>query len=53
MVVHENPIGLPLLKGAHRSHIKAIICGECGHTELVTTQPDELWDAYQKAQGGE
>lgn len=50
VVVYENPGGLPLLKGQHRGHLKAMICGDCGYTELLTTQADELWEAYQKAQ---
>lgn len=29
------------------SKVKANICGNCGDIQLVATNPQKLWDAYQ------
>ena len=37
-----------VFKGAVYARLKANICGECGHTELVAEDPASLYEAYLK-----
>jgi hypothetical protein len=38
-----------VFKGAIYATLKANICGECGHTELVAEDPAALYQAYLKS----
>jgi hypothetical protein len=41
-----------VFKGTVFGVLRARVCGGCGHTELYTTNFEELYAAYQKARGG-
>lgn len=45
--VHENPDAW-FFKGTRQGVLKAMICGQCGFTELYVTNPQELLEAYRK-----
>jgi predicted nucleic-acid-binding Zn-ribbon protein len=45
-----KPTGAFIFKGSESGHLRAWICGECGYTELYTSQFTALWDAHQKNQ---
>jgi hypothetical protein len=49
--VHSDPQAL-LFKGTVTGTLRARVCGGCGHTEIYTTNFEELYAAYQKAHGG-
>lgn len=49
--VHSDPNAW-LLKGTVRGHLRARICGGCGYTEIYTKNFEQLYEAYQQAQGG-
>jgi len=49
-LVHTDPSAL-LLKGAVRGHLRARVCGGCGHTEIYTQNFEQLYEAYQQSQG--
>jgi len=38
-----------IFKDRFYGELKAIICGECGHTELKVTNPRELYKKYQES----
>jgi predicted nucleic-acid-binding Zn-ribbon protein len=44
----EKPYAL-LFKGHHNGQLVARLCGSCGYADIYVTNPDELWDAYQKS----
>lgn len=46
--IPENPDAL-IFKNLAYSALRAWVCGRCGYSELYTTQPDLLWDAYQRS----
>jgi hypothetical protein len=47
--VCERPDG-KLDQRGHYASLRARVCCNCGHTELLVANPDKLWDAYQKSQ---
>ena len=48
VVVFENPDAL-IFKGASHSTLRAEVCGECGFLQTYVTNPEALWDAYQRS----
>lgn len=45
--LHQNPDAFVLtrpLKGTLQSNV----CGQCGHVDLSASNPEELWEVYQK-----
>jgi predicted nucleic-acid-binding Zn-ribbon protein len=44
--VYSNPEAW-VFKGTVYGRLQARICGECGYTELFTTNAQELYDAYR------
>ena len=48
LVGYTNPEAW-VFKGAVYAKLKANICGNCGHTELVAEDPGALYEAYLKA----
>lgn len=48
LVGYTNPEAW-VFKGAVHAKLKANICGNCGHTELVAENPEALYEAYMKA----
>jgi predicted nucleic-acid-binding Zn-ribbon protein len=46
--VYSNPEAW-VFKGTVYGRLQARICGECGYTELFTTNARELYDAYRTA----
>ncbi len=38
-----------VFKGAVYAKLKANICGQCGHAELIAEDPPALYDAHLKA----
>lgn len=38
-----------VFKGSVYAKLKANICGECGHTQLVAENPSALYDAYLRS----
>jgi len=48
-LVYRHPAAL-LRKGAITTPLRAIVCGECGFTELYVAHPDELLAAYRESQ---
>jgi hypothetical protein len=49
VAVDANP-GAWVFKGTATGHVVAKVCGECGYTELYTTNHQELYDAYRRSQ---
>jgi predicted RNA-binding Zn-ribbon protein involved in translation (DUF1610 family) len=47
VAVDQNP-GAWVFKERVRSNLKAEVCGDCGFLQPYATDPQELWDAYQK-----
>jgi hypothetical protein len=41
-----------LFKGTVVGILRARVCGSCGHTEIYTTNFEQLYEAYQQSQGG-
>lgn len=39
-----------IMKGRTRSKLTARVCGNCGHTEIYASDPEQLWQAYQAQQ---
>ena len=49
--VQSDPDAL-LFKGTVFGTLRARVCGGCGHTELYTTNFEQLYEAYRKSHGG-
>jgi len=47
IVGYTNPEAW-VFKGTIYAKLKANICGQCGHTELVAEEPEKLYEAYLK-----
>lgn len=48
--VHGSPDAW-VFKDTTVGHLRAFICGECGYTELRTTNSLELYEKYRKSLG--
>lgn len=48
IVAYTNPEAW-VFKGAVYARLKANICGQCGHTELIAENAAELYESYLKA----
>lgn len=47
--VSERPGG-KLDMRTHYAPLRAKVCCNCGHTDLLVADPEKLWAAYQKSQ---
>jgi hypothetical protein len=50
VIIAEEPKAL-LFKHNKLTALRAQVCGDCGHTELVVEDPQMLYDAYTKSLG--
>jgi hypothetical protein len=46
--VYSNPEAW-VFKGTVYGRLQARVCGECGYTELFTTNAQELYEAYRSS----
>jgi predicted nucleic-acid-binding Zn-ribbon protein len=46
--IYSNPQAW-VFKGAVYARLQARICGDCGYTELIASNANELYEAYRQA----